>query len=80
VETALILDHRNEVTGAVAKYREAIAVDPGIPEAHYKLGRLLRDNGNLAAALSELQKANAIEPNNTIYIKAAKDLQQQMSR
>jgi tetratricopeptide (TPR) repeat protein len=79
LELAQISDHRNEFAAAAAEYREAIAVDAGVPEPHYRLGRLLRDKGDLAKALEELQLASALDPSNSIYSKAAKDLQQQMN-
>ena len=61
-----------------AEYRKAIDVDPSFADWHYRLGRLLRDKGDLAAALPELELASALDSSNEEYEKAKKDLQQQL--
>lgn len=46
-----------DLDAAGAAYRQAIALDPGSPTAHYKLGRLTFERGHRFAARRELLRA-----------------------
>lgn len=48
---------------AAAAYKKALAIDPGSYNAHYNLGVALFYQGDPAAARRELEKAQALEPN-----------------
>src|SRR5262249_37776845 len=47
-------------TRAVGLLREAVAIDPNLWEAHYNLGILLAQAGDLAGAEAELEKAGTL--------------------
>ena len=47
----------------IALLRDAVAADPGLWEAHYDLGVLLADKGDLKAAERELSQAAKLAPN-----------------
>ncbi|MDB5097732.1 MAG: glycosyl transferase family 2 [Cyanobacteria bacterium RYN_339] len=53
---------RGDWGGARAAYERAIEADPGCAEALYRLGCLLRDQGNLDAAEPLFRRALAAEP------------------
>jgi hypothetical protein len=55
-------------------------LQPSFAKAHYRLGRDLRDTGDLKEGLVELQKASTLDPSNAAYAKAAADLQQQVDQ
>ncbi len=67
-ETALlnILGAANAGLGrlddAVDSFRRAIAVDPGVAEAHYNHGLALKNKGDLAAAIENYKRAIEIRP------------------
>jgi tetratricopeptide (TPR) repeat protein len=48
---------------AIGLLRDAVAADPGLWEAHYNLGVLLADKGDLEAAERELTRAAKLAPN-----------------
>jgi tetratricopeptide (TPR) repeat protein len=48
---------------AIAAYRQAIALDPGFPEAHGNLGIALKDQGQLDEAIAAYRKAIELRPN-----------------
>ena len=48
---------------AIQLTRDAVAADPGLWEAHYNLGVLLADKGDLKAAERELSQAAQVAPN-----------------
>jgi Tfp pilus assembly protein PilF len=43
-------------------FREAMRLDPGLPQAHYGLALLLKTTGRSAEAIDALQKARGIDP------------------
>ena len=47
---------------AVDSFRRAIAVDPGVAEAHYNHGLALKNKGDLAAAIENYKRAIEIRP------------------
>lgn len=53
---------RGDAEGALADYREAVTLDPGLAEAHSNLGRLLLERGDVAGAASHLAHAARLEP------------------
>ena len=62
-----------EPSRAVAVLRRAIAMDSGIPDAHYRLSLLLRKDGQTAEAQSEMQKfqeAKVVEERNKTSVQA----------
>jgi tetratricopeptide (TPR) repeat protein len=75
----LLLDTKGDLDGAIVEYRKALELDPSGAEGHFRLGRDLRDQGDLEAALDELQTAARLNPKNEMYGKAAIDLQQQLN-
>ncbi|HSR40648.1 MAG TPA: tetratricopeptide repeat protein [Longimicrobiales bacterium] len=51
---------------AAQAYRRAIALNPGHPEAHLNLGRLLHEGGDLLEAESHYRQALAADPSNAM--------------
>jgi tetratricopeptide (TPR) repeat protein len=77
---AVLLEGKGLNDEAIAEYRETILLDPNkFAEAHYELGRDLRDKGDPKGALEELRLACAIELAHPTACKSANDLQQQMN-
>ncbi len=62
---------------APAQYREALRIDPGLPEAHYDLGLALAQAGNLADAIPSLQEAVRLNPD---YVAALINLANALSQ
>ena len=52
---------------ASTEFQEAIRLDPGNGWYHYHLGGVLDDSGNKQAALSELEMARKLDPDNDIF-------------
>jgi superkiller protein 3 len=48
---------------AETECRTALNSDPSMPEAHYTLGQVYKEEGNLGAAVSEYQAATQSDPN-----------------
>ncbi len=57
-EQAAILYRINSLDEAIKSCRKAIELEPTFPDAHRLLGICLRDKGNIAEAMTELQKAS----------------------
>jgi tetratricopeptide (TPR) repeat protein len=57
------LEMENDVEGAAARYREALAVDPAFLEAHVDLAGVLWRLGDFDGALHHAREAVAIDPN-----------------
>lgn len=53
----------NQLADAERNLREAIRLDPGLAKAHFQLGTVLEDRGQLEAALASLREASRLEPN-----------------
>lgn len=49
---------------AMAQWKQVIAIDPTIAEAHEKLGRAALTAGDIALAIQELKKATQLSPGN----------------
>ena len=65
VNLAGLLARRDRGPEAVAQLREAVALQPRSPDAHYALGLLLAEDARtLAQAAEHLDKAAALMPNN----------------
>jgi tetratricopeptide (TPR) repeat protein len=47
---------------AADAYARAAALDPGVPDAHFKLGKLLLKSGQTGKAKAELEQAIALDP------------------
>jgi tetratricopeptide (TPR) repeat protein len=47
---------------AIGAFRQALALQPGMPNANYNLGLIFRDQGNWAAALDEFRQALVVNP------------------
>jgi Flp pilus assembly protein TadD len=66
VQTALLRAQAAEQQGqrinAMARYREALAADPNLLEAHINLGNLLDEAGATAEAMAHYQKAIQLAP------------------
>ena len=60
---AFELRRRGDIDGAVAEYRSAIALDPGMALAYSNLGALLQSKGELADAESLYVKTIELRPN-----------------
>lgn len=57
MELGTILKKRGDLTGAIAKYRQALAVDPGYTLAHINLASALAAHGELNAAFEQATRA-----------------------
>lgn len=53
---------RGDLAGGIADYRQAVALDPALAEAHGDLGRLLLGRGDVAGAASHLEQAVRLAP------------------
>ena len=51
-----------DVDGAIARFRAAIAADPGSPRAHSNLGLALASRGRRFEAIEELRTALRLSP------------------
>src|SRR5262249_45018585 len=58
----VVLQARNDLPGAIAAYRKALALNPESVEAHFCLGYALRNHGDLPAARGAFEKAIALKP------------------
>lgn len=47
---------------AEAECKQGLAIDPGMPEAHYTLGNVYRSQGKIDEALSEYKEASRLDP------------------
>jgi tetratricopeptide (TPR) repeat protein len=51
---------------AIKEYRRALDIDPNLDEAHHQLGNVFMHIGLLGRALDEMQKAIALNPENSL--------------
>jgi len=59
--------------GAIAAYREALALDPEMGEAHYGLGLVLLESGDVEGAAAELESAVSLAPPEASWRKDAEN-------
>jgi tetratricopeptide (TPR) repeat protein len=52
----------NMLRDAEAECRSGLAIDPGMPEAHFTLGMILKDEGKLDDAVNEFNEAVKLDP------------------
>jgi tetratricopeptide (TPR) repeat protein len=64
-ELAVALE-ADDPAAAEAAYRQALAIDPALADAHLNLGRLLHESGNSAAAETHYRQALAIDPEDAL--------------
>jgi Tfp pilus assembly protein PilF len=57
INWGLTLEKQNDMVGAQAKLREAVATNPRYPRGHYELARFLEDHGDEPGALEEYLRA-----------------------
>ena len=57
----------NHLQKAMTEFREAIRLDPSNGYYHYHLGGVLSDSGDKKAALTELETARKLAPDNDIF-------------
>jgi len=57
INWGLTLEKQNDMVGAQAKLREAVATNRRYPRAHYELARFLEDHGDEPGALEEYLQA-----------------------
>ncbi len=69
VNLGLAAFYTREIPRAEAAFREAIRLDPGLPEAHYGLGLLLKNEGKNDEALAAFEQARHVDPEDagTLY-------------
>jgi len=58
----VIKNKEASLKNAEAEVRQGLAIDPGMPEAHYTLGMILKEQGRTDEAISEFQNATHIDP------------------
>lgn len=58
-----LLKAKGDLAGATQCFREAVAIAPDLPRAHYNLGTLLRLSGNPKDAVRHFQQAIQLDPN-----------------
>ena len=61
---------KGNLPDATTALRGVVKDAPENPQAHYILGLILRQTGDMAGAKSELQEANRIQPNNPMTLQA----------
>ncbi|MBV8199273.1 MAG: tetratricopeptide repeat protein [Acidobacteria bacterium] len=64
-ELAVALE-ADDPAAAEAAYRQALAIDPDLADAHLNLGRLLHEGGDPAAAEAHYRKALAVDPDDAL--------------
>jgi DNA-binding transcriptional MerR regulator len=64
-ELAVALE-ADDPAAAEAAYRQALALDPDLADAHLNLGRLLHEGGNPAAAEAHYRQALAVDPDDAL--------------
>lgn len=66
-ELAVAIEADDPVAAAAA-YRQALAIDPDLADAHLNLGRLLHEGGDPAAAEVHYRQALAIDPDDALAV------------
>jgi tetratricopeptide (TPR) repeat protein len=62
----LALQQKGDHAAAIAAYRQAIALDPGLAEAHDRMGDLLRQRGKNVDAAAAYERAARAAPDTTL--------------
>ena len=62
-----------DLPGAIAAYREALALDSQMGEAHYGLGLALLESGDVEGAAAELESAVSLAPPDASWRKDAEN-------
>lgn len=57
-----ILANQEKQGRAIAAFEKALELDPAAPSVNYNMGLIYRDQGNLAAAIEQFQRAVTINP------------------
>ncbi len=57
-----LMAREGNLPGAIANYRQALAIQPGFPEAHFLLGNALDQQGQLDEAIAEYRQAVWFQP------------------
>ncbi|MGD0390854.1 MAG: tetratricopeptide repeat protein, partial [Tepidisphaeraceae bacterium] len=57
------LKDKGQLDEAIAAYRQAIALNPNLPDVHYNLGIALYDKGEMDDAITAYRRALALNPN-----------------
>lgn len=70
LQLGIVFSEENDVARAIASFQSAIESDPGMEEAHYRLGQAYRKAGETAKAQKEIQ----------MYQQLAKESAQQLER
>jgi Flp pilus assembly protein TadD len=60
---AIMLQQKGDLDGAIAKFKEALVVDPNDAQAHLGLGAALQRKKEIDPAISEYRAALSVEPN-----------------
>ena len=68
---------REDYTSAIIEFRNALQINPSMPEAHYKLGLAYIETGDAVNAFRELEMTSQLDPTNLdALIKSAEMLYQ----
>jgi len=59
----ILLQQKGDLDGAIAKYHEALAVDPTDPQAHLGLGSALQRKKDVDGAITQYRAALSKDPN-----------------
>lgn len=58
----VIKNKQSILQNAEAECKQGLQLDPGMPEAHYTLGMIYKEQGRLPEAVSEFQEATKLDP------------------
>jgi tetratricopeptide (TPR) repeat protein len=58
----VIRNKDNILKTAESECKDGLAIDPGMPEAHYTLGMIYKEQGRVPEAISEFQEATKLDP------------------
>ena len=59
---SIIKNRDSLLKGAEAEVKVGLGIDPGMPEAHYTLGMIYKEEGRMDDAISEFKEATKIDP------------------
>jgi tetratricopeptide (TPR) repeat protein len=58
----VIKNKQNLLQNAESECKQGLQIDPGMPEAHYTLGMIYKEQGKLPEAINEFQEATKLDP------------------